>query len=955
MIYTSGSTGVPKGVAVPHGALANLAAGLGPVLAPGPGPAVVLQFASFSFDASVLDVAVTLTAGGRLVIAGAPDRADPAQLTVLARRAGVNAASVAPSLLAVLDPAALAGVTRLLAGSEPVTARLAATWAPGRELVHGYGPTEATVITATARLDGSGQDQPPVGTPVANTRVFVLDRWLDPVPAGVAGELYVAGAGLARGYLGRASLTADRFTACPFGTTGQRMYRTGDLARWTPGGQLVFCGRADDQVKIRGYRIEPGEVEAVLAAHPGVARAAVTVREDTPGDRRLVGYVIPAGPDPDPDLAAAAREHAAARLPDHMLPSAVVVLQELPLTPSGKLDRAALPAPDHTPGAGRGPATVAEEILCAAFADLLGVDSVGPDDDFFALGGHSLLAVRLVGRLREQGLEVPVRALFEAPTPARLAVAAGPAGAAAPPNLIPAGADQITPAMLPLVQLTPGQVAAVVAGVAGGAGNIADIYPLAPLQEGIFFHHLMADHDSDDLYLGSLTFGCESRAGLERFTAALEQVIARHDIFRTSVAWRGLPEPVQVVWRRVSLPVTEVTIGGGADPAAALAAAAAGGPRMDLGTAPLLRLAAAAEPGTGRWLARLQFHHLLMDHTGMEVVFGELEALAAGRGDELPAPLPFRDFVARARLGTPRAEHERYFAALLGDVTEPTAPYGLLDVHHGGAGAARARQRVDDVLARRLRDRARLLGVSAATLFHVAWARVLAVLAGRDDVVFGTVLLGRMDAGPGADRVPGLYMNTLPVRMDTAAAGAAGAVAAMRSALAGLLAHEHAPLVLAQQASGLPADVPLFTALFNYRHSTRPARPGTRPPTAGPHDTAGPTTPQAPRHRRSPGHRPQAREGGARRGPHQLPADGGGGRCRDGVRGHRQCGRAGGSGGGVRAGVHLPGEPGRRAGRRARHAAAPGPGAGRGGTGPDVSGWNDTARPVPAGHAAGVV
>ncbi|WP_240662623.1 non-ribosomal peptide synthetase [Streptomyces sp. WAC 06738] len=448
VIYTSGSTGRPKGVAVPHRGPANLAEAMRPVLGMAE-DVTALQFASFSFDAAVLDVAVTLAAGGTLAIASDEERVEPAALAGMVRSAGVSVASVVPSLLSVLDPAAVTGVRNWVLGAELLTADLASRWTGQARVWNTYGPTEATVITTATPLDADlnpADPPPPIGRPIGNTRTYVLDDFLRPVPQGVTGEVYIAGPGLARGYIGRGGLTAERFVACPF-EPGARMYRSGDLAAWKPDGQLAFRGRADEQVKIRGFRVEPGEIEAVLAAHPDVSRAAVVVREDRPGDKRLVAYVVPGGPDADID---AVRAHAAARLPAHMLPAAVLALESLPLTPSGKLDRAALPAPDFAERAtGRAPEGETEEALCALFADVLGVERVGADDSFFDLGGDSGLAMRLAGRIREDfGAELNMRQFFGAPTPVgvtrMLASKTRPAlRAVEHPDEVPASAGQV--------------------------------------------------------------------------------------------------------------------------------------------------------------------------------------------------------------------------------------------------------------------------------------------------------------------------------------------------------------------------------------------------------------------------------------------------------------------------------------------------------------------------------
>ncbi len=457
-----------------------------------------------------------------------------------------------------------------------------------------------------------------------------------------------------------------------------------------------------------------------------------------------------------------------------------------------------------------------EEALAAIWAEVLKLERVGRHDNFFELGGHSLLVVAVLERMRRQGLDADVRALFAAPTVAALADAVGDAtepSFAAPPNGIPQGAAAITPEMLPLVQLTQEQIDSIVDRVPGGAGNVQDIYPLAPLQEGMLFHHLMAE--KGDAYVSPLQMAFDRRDRLDGFLEALRELIQRHDILRTAVVWEGLTEPVQVVWRRATLPVEE----------AALDADDSRRFRMDVRQAPMLRAFIARDAERDRWQLLLLNHHLILDHASLEIAVREVRALTMGRGAGLPSPLPFRNFVAQARLGVKREEQEAFFRRMLGDVTEPTAPYGLLDVQGDGGGVAEGRLRLEAGVARRLRQRARNMGVSAASLFHLAWALVLARVSERRDVVFGSVLLGRMRGGEGAGQVLGMFIITLPIRIAVDEAGVEEGGRRTHHTLAELLRHEQAPLAVAQRASGVPAPAPLFSVLFNYRFSPEQNEP----------------------------------------------------------------------------------------------------------------------------------
>jgi amino acid adenylation domain-containing protein/thioester reductase-like protein len=415
IIYTSGTTGVPKGVAVSHHNVVQLFDSLkaGIELKP---ELVWSQCHSLAFDFSTWEIFGALLYGGRLVVVPDAVVRSPQEVHTLLVAENVNVLTQTPSEVGMLALEGLESVALVVAG-EACPVEVVDRWAPGRLMRNVYGPTETTMCVAVSARLAPGSGVPPIGSPVSGAALFVLDRWLRPVPAGVVGELYVAGPGVAAGYLGRAALTAARFVACPFGGSGARMYRTGDLVWWGADDQLRYAGRADEQVKIRGYRIELGEIQAAVAGLDGVGQAAVIAREDRPGDKRLVAYLTESATGAaDP---ATLRTQLGERLPAYMVPAAVVVLEALPLTPNGKLDTRALPAPEYqdTVGDYVAPASATEEILAWIYAHVLGLERVGVNDSFFDLGGDSLSAMRLVAAIYAAlDIHLPVRAVFEAPS-----------------------------------------------------------------------------------------------------------------------------------------------------------------------------------------------------------------------------------------------------------------------------------------------------------------------------------------------------------------------------------------------------------------------------------------------------------------------------------------------------------------------------------------------------------
>ncbi|KPA90300.1 amino acid adenylation enzyme/thioester reductase family protein [Pseudomonas asplenii] len=830
VMYTSGSTGKPKGVMLEHRSVCNQIGALQERYGLNPKDRV-LQFATMTFDMSVEEIFGALLSGATLVLRSDAWIAGTAAFAALCEQYAITVANL-PTVFwqQVARDAHVPLPTSLrqfMIGGEAVGKQAVAQWFEREThrpaLFNAYGPTEATVNASIRLMERDNEDFRSIGTPVRNTQLHVLDAAGNLAPLGVAGELHIGGVGVARGYLNRAELSAERFITDPFSTASDaRLYKTGDLARWRADGTLEYLGRNDDQVKIRGFRVELGEIEAVLAACEGVSEAVVVARESQPGQsesKRLVAYLC-GDAVPVEQLRAALLE----TLPDYMVPSAYVHLEAMPLTPNGKLDRRALPAPGQEAFASRAyeaPRGEVEQIVAGVWQDLLGIEQVGRHDRFFELGGHSLLAVSLIDRLRQRGLHASVRTVFTAPSVWEMAQAIGRDSQAlfqAPANRIPAGCTELTPDMLPLVNLNATQLERIVSAVPGGAANIQDIYPLAPLQQGILFHHLLG-HEGDAYLVRSL-IEFDDRQRLDAFVEALQTVIDRHDILRSSVHWVGLPQAVQVVHRQVRLPLETLTLSPNQDPRSQLEQLS--DPRrlrLDLQQAPLMRACIARDPHAERWLLALLDHHMISDHVSLGIVLEEIRALMQGQGAELPAPQPYREFVAQV-LATPAEVHEGYFRRRLADVDEPTAPFGILDVQGDGARVSETSQHLDPALSLRIRARAQAAGVTPAVLFHIAWAQVLGRCTDRDDVVFGTVVAGRLQGSAGADRALGVFINTLPVRVQLARSGVGSLVDETYRDLSEMLAHEQASLALAQRCSGVAAGLPLFTTLFNYRHSS---------------------------------------------------------------------------------------------------------------------------------------
>ncbi|VDM87525.1 Gramicidin S synthase II [Mycobacterium basiliense] len=740
IIYTSGTTGVPKGVAVTHHNLTRLFATPPAGLVPAPGQ-VWSQCHSYAFDYSSWEMWGALLHGGRLVVVPEAVTRAPDQLHELLVAEQVSVLSQTPSAAGALSRQGLESTTLVVAG-EACPPEVVERWAPGRVMLNGYGPTETTIYASMSAPLVAGADVVPIGSPVSGAALFVLDGWLRPVPVGVAGELYVAGAGVGVGYWRRASLTGSRFVACPFagvGAPGARMYRTGDVVRWGVDGQLEYLGRADEQVKIRGYRIELGEVQAALAAVEGVDQAVVIARQDGEGPKRLVGYVTG---DVEVD---AVRAVLAQRLPAYMVPAAVVGLAQLPLTLNGKLDVRALPAPEYGHSEHyRAPASPVEEILAGIYAQVLGVDRVGVDDSFFDLGGDSLSAMRVIAAINTTlDVDLAVFALFEAPTVAGLAVCVG-------------------------------------GGVSGGRAPLVAVQrpaviPLSFAQQRLWFLDQL--EGPSPIYNMVRSLRLRGRVDDAALGAALVDVVGRHESLRTVfVTVDGVAQQVIVPVERVEVGWQVVDAGGWSQSQLQQAMEQQARHSFDLAVEIPLRARLFRVSAVEHVLV-VVIHHIAADGWSLAPLTADLgvayASRCAGRApDWAPLAVQYVDYTLwqRAHLGeladsgSAASAQLAYWVDELAGMGERLAlptdrAYPAVADHRGGS------VEVDWPAALQARV-ARVAAEHNATSFMVvqtALSALLSMLAASSDVAVGFAVAGRSD--PALDELIGFFVNTLVLRV----------------------------------------------------------------------------------------------------------------------------------------------------------------------------------------------
>ncbi|MCS6287706.1 MAG: amino acid adenylation domain-containing protein [Nitrospira sp.] len=819
VIYTSGSTGIPKGAMVTQRGLMNHLWSKRDSLGLGRND-VVAQTASACFDISVWQHLAALICGGRTLIVPDDEARDPVQLLTCLERDAVTVAETVPALLKgmVDGPQAAAVPLRslrwLLPTGEALPPQLCREWLgryPHVPLMNAYGPAECADDVATATIaspPAADEVCMPIGRPIQRTRLIVVDRWLAPVPVGVPGELCIGGVGVGRGYLQDPGRTAAAFVPDPFETEpGARLYRTGDLVRRRKDGSLEFLGRVDHQIKLRGVRIEPGEIDARLRELVGIRDAVTVVREDRPGQKRLVAYVVTSA-----EAAPSVETWRAAlrsQLPEVMTPSRFVRLAALPRTPNGKVDRASLPVPDDPGDEGYAtPRDSVEAQVALIWAEVLQRERVGIHDNFFELGGDSILSLQMVSRIRQAGFSLTPRQVFQHQTVAELA-----ALLAQPSEVSLAITEQALSAEL--VDAATG------AAAKAACPNLADVYPLSPLQQGLLFHSLYAP--ASGVYIEQMSWRMAGEVDLPLFREAWQQIVDRHPLLRTRFLWREVSSPIQIVLPAAALPWREVDgRDGSASEQAARFSRLVEEDRLtdfDFERPPLMRILlfrVARDTYDVLWT----HHHILMDGWCLPILLQEvLTAYQALRRREAPlfeTVVPYRHHLVRL-LGQDQSEAERFWHTALKGVTTPTILSEEVAPEESGQNrsSGTAAITLSPEASAQLRAFAHRHQVTLNTLVQGAWALLLSRYSRESEVLFGTTVSGRSADMPGIERMIGLFINTLPLRVRVAPDAVLSEwLRALLERNSELRQFEQTPLVQIQGWSDVPRGQALFESLI---------------------------------------------------------------------------------------------------------------------------------------------
>ncbi|MBA4143018.1 MAG: amino acid adenylation domain-containing protein [Nitrosospira sp.] len=823
VIYTSGSTGKPKGVGNRHRSLYNRLAWMQEAHGLSQND-TVLQKTPFSFDVSVWEFFLPLMYGARLAIVAPGDHRDPGRLISLILQQHVTTLHFVPSMLQAFIAhegiEACATLRRIICSGEVLPAEVQKKVfkkLPGARLYNLYGPTEAAIdVTQWQCVDNDDHNNVPIGQPISGIQTYILDPQLNLVPAGVAGELYLGGIGLARCYLNRRGLTAERFIADPFDEGGGRLYRTGDLARWRADGQIEYLGRLDYQVKIRGFRIELGEIETQLLAQPEVREAVVVAREapsepNAAGGARLIAYISPhAGATVDVALL---REALAKILPDYMIPSAIVVLESLPLNPNGKVDRQALPEPEFgNTDSYEAPQGEVEEVLTGIWAGVLGVEQVGRHDNFFELGGDSILSLQIVNRARRAGWKITPRQLFERQTIALLAEVAETEQETIP------GA----------VKLERGYLrdhlnSEAIAKLPFTDNEIEDVYPLSPTQEGMLFHTLETAADGTGLYVNQLSVEVD---GLDpqRFTRSWQVMVARHPVLRTGFLWEaGLARPLQIVFKKADPPVSHLDWRGLDRLELRIAEYAEEELKreFDFLVPPLARLAL-IRLAEDRYQLIWTRHHILLDAWGDSVLISEWLRSYDGQGLSTAGPDygHYVRWLAKQDVQMTRAFWQAELAGVEGPtlLSQATSRAGKRNEQDMRSGFTQIYTRLSLEETSQLKAFAQGQQVTLNTVVQAAWALLLQRYTGKDTVVFGATVAGRPPSLSKADEILGMFINTIPVPVERRSDLTTGEyLGLLQKTNARLREHEHASLADIQRWAGSPGR-PLFDSIVVFEN-----------------------------------------------------------------------------------------------------------------------------------------